>query len=413
MDASVKKRVLVASMAFVMVLSAVAIFFQEPQIKGNANDNQNPSYLVGSALSGNELNKQPASQVMLTVNDALQTYAVTFTGIGYLQGLSWSVTVDGTNTLSTTLSSITFQLANGTHSFAVENQPNYAANPSDGVVMVYGSPVSQYITFSLVEYNLTFVESGLPANSYWSVNLSGDLKTTNTDSIHFSVANDTYSYTVTGPVNYAATQASGNVVVYGQDSVVNVSFVSTLHKITFNFKGDTSGTSWELNLAGDLYTISGNSLSVVKTNGLYNYTISTGNEYWASPSSGTVLVLDSDISLNVTLHVKTYTVTFEHTGMAVGTSWEITLGGVTHNSTSSLITFEVPAGNYTYDVSGTSGYSAASNSGYVNVVSQDQHVSVNFTKNADYLTSTLLLTGGAVIGIAAGILIGMYIVRRK
>lgn len=413
MDASAKKRVLVASMAFVMILSAAAIFFHTPQTNGNANTDQSPSYLVEYALPGNGLINEPANQAMAIVSEVPQTYQVTFTSIGYQQGLLWAVTVDGTNTVSTTLSSISFELSNGTHSFAVENNPNYLAAPASGVVMVYGSPVTQYITFSIMEYELKFMESSLPAGSSWSVNLSGELRATNTDSIHFSVGNGTYSYTVTGPANYASTPASGTVVVYGENKTVDINFVSTLHKITFNFNGETSGTSWELNLAGDLYTVSGSSLSVNKPNGIYDYSISTESEYVATPSVGSVLVLESDASQNISIQFKTYTVTFEHVGMSAGTAWAVTMAGVTHNSTSSVITFEIPAGNYTFEVTGANGYSVASNDGYVNVASQDQHVSLNFTKNTDYLTGTLLLVGGAVIGIAAGIGIGVYISRKK
>ncbi len=413
MDASAKKRVLVASMALVMVISAVAIFFNSPQNSNTARTDQSTSYLNELASSGNEPTYQSATPVTNAVSDVIQTYLVTFTSIGYLQGLSWSITVDGTNTVSTTQSTITFQLANGTHSFAVENHPNYLADPSNGVVMVYGSSVTQYITFSLVDYALTFVASGLPAGSTWSVNLSGTIETTSTDSIQFNVGNGTYSYTITGPANYAANPSTGSAVVYGENQVINVSFVATLHKVTFNFSGDISGTSWEINFDNNLYTVSGSSLSVIKGNGLYNYSISTASEYLATPTSGSILVLDSDSSLNVTIQVKTYTVSFEHVGMSVGTPWEITLGGVTHNSTSSIITFEVPAGNYTYEVNGASGYSTNASTGYVNVASQDQQVSINFVKNTDFGNLTLMLVIGAVVGIAAGAGIGLYIIRKK
>ncbi len=414
MNASAKKRVLVATVAFIMVISAAAVLFNTGQNHARAVADQSPNYLTGSGPASNELAIQQVNQVAANaVTNALQTYTVTFTSIGYQAGLSWSVTVDGANSISTTQTSVTFQLSNGSHGYTIGNHPNYMADPANGVVMVYGTPVTQYITFSLVEYNLAFVETGLPVGSTWSVNLSGDLRTTTTDSIVFNVDNGTYSYSITGPGNYIPHPESGTAVVYGENNTVNVNFISALHKITFNFGGDISGTSWELNIAGDLYTVSGNSLSVLKPNGLYNYSIVAGNEYWASPSSGSVLVLDSDATMNVTLHIKTYTVTFEHVGMTVGTPWEITMGGVAHNSTSSIITFEMPAGNYSYEVTGTDGYTAASSNGYVNVAGETQHVSVNFSKNPDYLTGALLLTVGAAIGIAAGIAIGLYFVRKK
>lgn len=413
MDASTKKRVLVASLAFIMVISTVTIFLQTPQNSGNAMGDQNPGYLVGSALSGNDITEQPATQAMLIVNAVLTTYPVTFTGIGLPAGTSWSVTVDGTNTMSTTSSSITFQLSNGTHSFEVSNPTKYLAVPSSGVVLLYGSPVTQYITFSLVEYELKFVETGLAEGSLWSVNLSGEVVSSTTDSIMFSLDNGTYSYSVAGPANFAPAAASGKAVIYGQDVQIGVSFSSTLHKVTFNFSGSTSGTSWDIIFAGQTYSVSGNTLSLIRENGLYNYSITTGSEYLASPSSGSVLVLNSDNTLNVTIQQKTYTVTFEHNGMSVGTFWEVTMGGVSHNSTSSVITFEMPAGSYTYNVTGASGYTAASSGGQVNVTSQAQNVSVSFAKNPDYFTGSMLLLAGAAIGIAAGVGIGIYLVRKK
>ena len=413
MDASTKKRVLVASLAFVMVMSSIAILFQASLFGGNAKGEQTPGYLIGSIPSGNENANGPSGQAMQTVDAVLTTYYVTFTSIGLPQGTSWSVTVDGTNTMSTVYSSLTFQLANGSHSFLVNNPTVYMASPSSGVVLVYGSPVTQYITFTLIQYELKFVEAGLPSGSTWTANVSGQAISSATDTITFNLQNGTYNYTITGPLNYAATQPSGRIVVYGQDQVVNVTFATTLHKVTLNFAGHTTGTSWSIDLAGQVYSVSGNSFSMLKPNGLYDYDITTGSEYWASPSTGSLLVLDSDTSLNVTIYQKTYTVTFEHHGVSVGTPWEVTLGGVTHNSTSSVITFEVPAGNYTYTISGASGYSAASDGGYVNVASQPQNVNVNFTKNPDYFTGSMLILAGAAIGIAAGAGIGIYLIRKR
>ncbi len=413
MDASRKKRVLVASLAFVMVISTAVVLFQSSQSSVSNGDNQNPGYLVGSTPAGKDINDRPVSQVTPVVNASLQTYLVSFTSIGLPQGTSWSVTVDGSNVMSTTYSTISFQLLNGTHSFQVSNPTNYMADPANGAVLVYGSPVTQYITFSLVVYEVKFVETGLPVGSSWSVNLSGHVISTSTDNIIFNVDNGSYDYTVSGPATFSAQPSNGEVLVYGNDVLLNLPFVSTLHKVTFNFGGSITGTSWQITFDGQQYTVSGNSLSVLKENGLYTYSISTGSEYWASPSAGSILVLDNEATLNVTIHEKTYTVTFEHKGVSVGTSWSVTMDGITHNSTSSVITFDVPVGNYTYDISGASGYSASSSSGYVNVASADQNVSVNFTKNPDYLTGTLLMTGGAAIGIAAGVGIGVYLIRKR
>ncbi len=407
MDASSKNRVLVASVALIMVLSALAVFFQGP-MNSNATVGQNGNYLAGERATGNQV------APMISTNFAtVQTYMVTFTGIGLPAGASWSITVDGNNTLSSTGTSITFSLPNGSHTFEVNNPINYIADPASGVVFVYGATGTQYITFTLLEYSVTFAQTGLPSGSSWAVNLSGEVKTSTGDNIIFSKDNGSYNYTITGPANYAPSPANGKAVVYGENVTVNVAFASTLHRITFNFNGDTADTSWTLKFAGDSYTVTASSLALVRENGLYTYSIETEKEYSATPATGSVLVVDGDSAVNVSIQLKTYTVTFEHVGIDTGTPWKVTFDGQTLNSNSSTITFVVPAGNYSYTISDVNGYTTSSNGGTVNVASQDQYISVPFSKNPDVWTGPLLIIAGAAIGIAAGIGIGMVYVRRR
>ncbi|MGC9167250.1 MAG: hypothetical protein ACP5GR_06405, partial [Thermoplasmata archaeon] len=62
-----------------------------------------------------------------------------------------------------------------------------------------------------LNYNITFLEKGLPANTKWYVNLSnGQSFSSTTNTITFSEPNGTYSYTIaTVNKNYAPNPSSG------------------------------------------------------------------------------------------------------------------------------------------------------------------------------------------------------------
>jgi len=62
-----------------------------------------------------------------------------------------------------------------------------------------------------------------------------------------------------------------------------------------------------------------------------------------------------------------YEVVFAQKGLPSGTPWSVTLNGQTESSTTSQMTFEEPAGTYSYSVGPVSGYSSSPSSGSVTV----------------------------------------------
>ena len=75
------------------------------------------------------------------------TYTVTFTESGLPSGASWSVTLNG-GTSSSTTSTITFNEANGAYNYTVGPVTGYTASPSSGTVTVNGAAVTESITFT-------------------------------------------------------------------------------------------------------------------------------------------------------------------------------------------------------------------------------------------------------------------------
>ena len=74
-------------------------------------------------------------------------YTVTFTESGLPSGTSWSVTLGGTASSSTS-TAISFSEPNGSYSFTVGTVSGYTSSPSSGSTTVKGSSTSTAITFS-------------------------------------------------------------------------------------------------------------------------------------------------------------------------------------------------------------------------------------------------------------------------
>lgn len=341
------------------------------------------------------------------------TYNATFITNGLPSGIGWSVSIDGGVPVKSSIGAITLHLQNGTHYFRIGTPSNYSSSLFFGTLSVKGTDVEQNITFTHVLYSVNFVESGLPAGYSWSVSLAGDVRSSSTKTVSFIEENGTYSYSVAAILNYTSTPASSDVLVYGSDCNVTVLFQYSLHKVSVQVNGLQNGGSWSISLSGQNHTTSSSSISFYVGNGLYSYEITPPDEFVASPSTGTLLILDGDATLAVTLQVKTYEVHFQHDGMPSGKQWTVEFGEQNQSSTSSVITFTVPAGNYSYTILTNGEYSSPDSTGYVQVNEDGKVVLIHFTSNPDYLGDSMILGIGAAIGLVSGIGLSLMLLRRR
>ena len=119
-----------------------------------------------------------AGQTIVYTPTVAGTYGITFTESGLPAGTAWSVSLNGTVRNSST-ASITFLAVNGTYAYVVGLVGGYSASPASGTVGVHGASVTVGITFSSILpglYSVSFVESGLPLGTPWSVTLNGSFK---------------------------------------------------------------------------------------------------------------------------------------------------------------------------------------------------------------------------------------------
>jgi thermopsin len=100
------------------------------------------------------------------------------------------------------------------------------------------------------------------------------------------------------------------------------------------------------------------------------------NPYGVLPynDSGNITVGGDYEPLSPTL----YTVTFSERGLRPGTSWTVTLNGITENGTGATIALSDPNGTYAYQVSASNGARASPSSGTVRVRGSDVAVSIQF-----------------------------------
>ncbi|MGC9145775.1 MAG: InlB B-repeat-containing protein, partial [Nitrososphaeria archaeon] len=183
-------------------------------ISATANNGYRFYKWVGTGSGSYSGTENPAT---VTVNGPVtevasfeELYQVAFTESGLPIGAQWTVALNGT-TKSSNASAITFDVPAGTYAFSVGPVSGYSVLPSSGTLTV-NSNISQKITFSQLKA-VTFTETGLPAGASWSVTLNGVTKTSTNSTITFMIPPGNYTYTISYPSGYKASQSTGTVSV--------------------------------------------------------------------------------------------------------------------------------------------------------------------------------------------------------
>ena len=283
----------------------------------------------------------------------------------------------------------------------------YVANFASDTVSVFSTIVPPLVTFT---------ETGLPSGTSWSVTLESASNSSATTTIMFSVPNGTYAYVVRSVFGYAASPSTGSVTVNGAPVQVAISFSVTTYAVTFTETGLPSGTWWSVTLDGASNGSATATIGFSAPNGTYTYAIGSVFGYAASPVSGSVTVNGTPVNIAISFSVTTYAVIFTETGLPRGTSWSVTLGGTTQNSTADKITFMEPNGTYTFSVSPVAGYEVSRSSGSVSVSGKAANESVSFTAlflGLPAMEGFALLAGIMIVLVAVGVVLALRWVKRK
>ena len=333
------------------------------------------------------------------------TFPVTFSEAGLPTGANWSVALGG-SMISSTSSTVTFHVVNGSYAFTVGNVPGYTASPLSGSLTVNGAPVSQAVTFSALppdQYSVVFTESGLPSGATWSVTLGGQSLSSVGTTIAYVEPNGTSAFTVGEEKGFTASPASGNVIVSGSSNVTSITFTPVVpinFAVSFTETGLPSGTSWSVTLNGIMKSGAG-SIVFTEPNGTYSFSVGAVSGYTGAPSSGTITASGADVGKAITftsLPPGQYSLIFSESGLPSGTNWSVAVGTRAHTSTGSTISFIEVNGTYSYTAGAVAGYTPTPSSGIVTINSVNKTVSLTFVPSTPATYAVTFSESGLAAG---------------
>ena len=150
-------------------------------------------------------------------------------------------------------------------------------------------------------YTLSFHSTGLPSGTNVEIDVNGTYVNSTSGYNNFTLANGTYSYTISAISGYYTNTTSGTITINGENVSETIKWYPSWYHITFSETGFSyTGVGWEIKLTNSTSSLynnvtSGTSsyLNISKTSqGSYTYYITSYNpNYSPSPSTGTIDVV--------------------------------------------------------------------------------------------------------------------------
>jgi hypothetical protein len=261
------------------------------------------SFII-TALGQNGTTATPADSMSVYSTPTYPpTYTVTFTEKALPAGTTWYVNLSNGQSNSSTSSTITFELVNGTYGYMLSSSdPDYLG--TTGQVTVNGAAVSQSAVF-VYSYPVTFSETGLAAGTSWSVTVNGTVITSTSSTATIREFNGTYTYTISPVAGYSLTTSySGSFQVNGAPVTESLVFKQVVYTVTVTETGLPSGSNWFVLLAnGTKLNSTSSTITFSEPNGTYSVTVNTTvSNYRASSSSVSFTVSGQPVSVTVSFH---------------------------------------------------------------------------------------------------------------
>jgi hypothetical protein len=271
-------------------------------------------------------------------------------------------------------------------------------------------------------YNtIVFKESGL-SNTIWNVTLNGVTEQSSTSTIIFNESKSgNYLYSVGNVIGYVAAPSSGSVSFSPPTpTVVEINF-SQLKTLTMHVIGNGTvnpSTGVHIYPYGTKVNISANESTAFLNKTFFSYWYGTGIGSYSGSSKNVTLTMDNNIT-ETAIFGKMGTVTFIEFGLPKTSNiiWNVTLNGVTEQSSTSTIIFNEPvSGNSPllshFTVGNVIGYVAVPSNGVVRTPITPESVEINFSpiKIISNKTSTLTMRviGNGTVNPSTGVHIYPY-----
>lgn len=301
-------------------------------------------------------------------------FIVEFTETGLPTGSTWNISLSNGGAYGSNKTTIISYLPNGTYIYVATSGSYYET----GSFVVSGTNMIVNVPFVTKEYSLTFTENGLPTGTLWSVSIGANFNDSTSSKIGFTEPNGTYRYEVGVLPDFASSPGSGVITINGSSENVKITFVEVTYSVTFSEFGLPGGTTWTAVLNGSSESSSSSSISFNEPNGTYSFTVGSIPGYLANPNSGSIRVNGSDKETSITFTATEVTVAFIQNGLPSGTSWTVTLNGISKSS-SSDINFNMTQGTYSFTVAPIPGYQANLYSGNITITSSSISETVSWT----------------------------------
>ncbi|MCI4323981.1 MAG: thermopsin family protease [Thermoplasmata archaeon] len=163
------------------------------------------------------------ANVNLTINWTQVTYTASIVETGLPAGTVWTLEFDGT-AIPSGSPLIHLVLPNGSYQYSVLGIAGFSALPRSSLLTVDGSNLTQLVSWSVVQYTVTFRAVGLPPDVYWQVTVRGQNLSSTDPSQTLVVPNGSYPYSIAAGDEYAPSLASGAAIVDGKSVSVNSTF---------------------------------------------------------------------------------------------------------------------------------------------------------------------------------------------
>jgi DNA-binding beta-propeller fold protein YncE len=274
---------------------------------------------------------------------------------GLPAGMRWWLNLSSGGSFSSNSTTIDAAEPNGTYEFEVSAADGWYVSPG-GELTVNNSSLRISVKFKFVdEFQVDFVETGLPAGTDWWVNLSnGQSYALLGPSLTLFEPNATFTYTV-GSANLSFSAPDGGFAVDGMSVGVPIIFSLVRYAITFAEEGLPSGTLWTVRVDTESVTSGSEEAVMGLPNGTFAYSIASQNLSFQS-EGGILEVKGATQDIAVLFSPVTYVVVFTEEGLPSGTEWTVSVGGESLTSASPSLVFREPNGTYAYIITGPPGW---------------------------------------------------------
>jgi hypothetical protein len=152
-------------------------------------------------------------------------------------------------------------------------------------------------------FSVSFAESGLPADTNWSVTINGITQNTSSTPIVFEEVDATYAYAIGVVAGYTSNVTSGYVTVAGSARTVSVDFTpvppAAKFSVSFTEMGLPIGTNWSVTLNGSTQSATATRIVFEEIDATYSYTVGTVDGYTSNVTTGYVTVAGAPRTVSV------------------------------------------------------------------------------------------------------------------